>query len=373
MTDAINAALAASGIPGAVAMVGDSKGVRRSEAYGTAAADTIFQLASMTKAVVSVAAMQLVERGLLTLDAPLAGLLPQLGNRQVITGFDDAGAPILRPATKPITLRQLLTHTSGFGYDFANPELLRAHGPAGPPAPGTLASLDALLLFEPGESWNYGISTDWVGLAVEAASGQRLDAFLAENIFTPLGMTDTGFPLDEAVMARLAPMHARGPDGTLVPFPISVGGGKDAEFLAGGAGLSGTAADYLRFLRMLLNGGSLDGATVLAPETVAEMSRNQIGQLRAGQMDTAMPALSLAIDWFPDMTPGWGLGFLINPETGPNGRSAGSLGWAGIANTYFWVDPARDVAAVLLMQHLPFGDPGAMAVLAVFERSVYAA
>ena len=375
MFTALRDTLAAHGIPGAVAMVGNRQGVHDSIAIGergngsAMTIDTVFQLASMTKAIVSVAAMQLVEQGQLHLDAPIADMLPGLADRHVITGFGDDGGVQTRPAARPITLRHLLTHTSGLGYDFVHADMARAR--AAPPVPGTLASLQTPLLFDPGDGWAYGISTDWVGLAVEAAGGQRLDAYIAAHITGPLGMADTHFDLGKADKARLVATMARGADGNLAPFPINIGGGA-GEFISGGGGILGTAGDYLRFLRMLLNGGSLDGVTILRPETVAEMGRNQIGPLRAGVMATTMPALSAPVEWFPEMTAGWGLGFLINPETGADGRAAGSLAWAGLCNTYFWIDPASDVAAVLLMQLLPFADPGALAALSAFERAVYA-
>ncbi len=374
ITSALTTTLAAHGIPGAVAMVGDRNGISERIAIGhrgdgqPMTLDTVFQLASMTKAIVSVAAMQLVERGLLDLDAPIGGLLPGLADARVITGFGDDGSVHTRPAARPITLRHLLTHTSGLGYDFVHADMARARGE--PPVPGTMASLHTPLLFDPGDGWAYGISTDWVGLAVEAASGERLDAYVAGHITGPLGMTDTHFGLEKADKARLVSNMGRGEDGSLVPFPINIGGGA-GEFISGGGGIIGTAGDYMRFVRMLLNGGSLDGVTLLQPATVAEMARNQIGPLRAGVMETTMPALSARVEWFPEMLAGWGLGFLINPQAGADGRAAGSLAWAGICNTYFWIDPASDVTAVLLMQLLPFADPGALAVLSAFERAVY--
>jgi CubicO group peptidase (beta-lactamase class C family) len=376
MIEVLTRALDAAGIPGAVAFTGGRHGVTEAIAIGSRgpagpalALDDVFQLASMTKALTSVAALQLVERGLLSLDAPLADLLPMLGRREVIAGFEATGAPVLRPVARPITLRHLLSHTAGFGYDFVQEAMGRAWGDAAPAAPNSLASLDRPLLFDPGDCWAYGISTDWAGRAVEAASGQRLDAYIAENITGPLGMVDSGF--EPPAADRLVPLHTRGADGGLAPLPIIIGGGVRGEFIAGGAGMFGTGADYLRFLRMLLNDGSLHGTVILQPETVAEMTRNQIGALRAGAMTTTMPAMSAPVDWFPDMLPGWGLGFLINPQPGPDGRAAGSQAWAGICNTFFWFDPASDVAAVLLMQLLPFADPGALAVLGAFERAVY--
>ena len=376
IADTLGAALAAAGIPGAVAMVGNRAGVTETIVIGSdgtgapLAADSVFQLASMTKAIVSVAAMQLVEAGKLSLDAPIGALLPDLGDPRVITGFGADDSVQTRTAARPITLRHLLTHTSGLGYDFVHADMARARGPKGPPAAGTMASLRAPLMFDPGDNWAYGISTDWVGLAVEAASGQRLDAYVAAHITGPLGMTETVFALTESLKARLVTNSARTDNG-VVPYPINIGGGA-GEYLSGGGGMSGTAADYMRFVRMLLNGGSLDGVRVLESETVAKMSRNQIGPLRAGVMETTMPALSARVEWFPEMTAGWGLGFLINPEQGPDGRAAGSLAWAGICNTFYWFDPASDVAAVLLMQLLPFADTGALAALSAFERGVYA-
>ncbi|KPF76389.1 hypothetical protein IP88_06595 [alpha proteobacterium AAP81b] len=373
----LGAAIAANDIPGAVAFVGNRAGTLAEVAVGTKGpggppltTDTLFQIASMTKAVTSVAAMQLVEQGRLALDSDIGALLPALADPQVLTGFDESGAAVLRPAAGPITLRQLLTHTSGLGYEFMSAELTQWRQ-ANPAVPGSLKSIEAPLLADPGTAWTYGTSTDWVGQAVEAVSGMTLGDWMAANIFAPLGMTETSFAFDDAIKARVAPLHARMPDGNLVAFPLHMGGGEAAEFHAGGAGLTGSSADYLRFLRMLLNGGELDGVRVLKAETVAEMTRNQIGDIPAGILKTNLPGFSSDFDFFPGMRCGWGLGFLINPEPGPDGRAAGSQAWDGIANTYFWFDPASDVAAVLMMQHMPFGEPPALAVVSAFERAVY--
>jgi methyl acetate hydrolase len=375
----LDRAIESGTIAGATAFIGNRAGTISSHAAGVAnpitgapmKVDTIFQIASMTKAITSVAAMQLVEQGRLSLDAPLETLLPELANPQVITGFDDAGNATLRPAARPITLRHLLTHTSGFGYAFMSADMLRAFGPAGLPEPGTIASITSPLLFDPGERWEYGISTDWAGRAVEAASGQSLGNYMAEAILTPLGMSDTGFTLSDAQMARRVTLLSRGEDGALTPFPAEMNGGPNVEFDSGGGGLMSSGPDYLRFVRMILNGGTLDGVTILKPETIAEMSRNQIGPLRAGKMESINPMFSHPYDGFPAMHTGWGLSFLINPETGPNGRAPGSLAWAGIANSYYWIDPASDITGVLMMQFLPFGDPDALALYAAFERAVY--
>jgi methyl acetate hydrolase len=373
---AISAGLERARLPGAVALAGDRDGVLYAAAFGARGVvdatpmslDTPFWLASMTKAVTSVAAMQLVEQGRLALDAPIGGLLPDLAQPRVLTGFDEAGAAITRPATRPITLRHLLTHTAGFGYDFMNRDMLRSRGP-GAPDPGSRASLNAALLFDPGERWEYGISTDWVGLAVEAASGQDLSAYFAEHIFAPLGMAHTGFYLEETGVAS---MHTRLPEGGVTQIPslaalLNVGG-----YYSGGGGLSGTGGDYMRFLRMILNAGALDGVRVLETTTVDMMAQNQIADLRAGALGSVMPHMTLPFDMFPDMKTGWGLGFLINPERAPGRRAAGSLAWAGLANTHYWIDPVSDRAGLLLTQTFPFGDAGVMDLFRDFETAVYA-
>ena len=371
---ALEKAFAESGLPGAVALIVDREGVRFVEAFGHADAttgaemevDTIFQIASMTKAIVSAGAMQLVESGKLDLDAPISDLLPQLANPQVLTGFSDSGEPQLRPASRPITLRHLLTHTAGLGYFFIRPEVLRYFAATGMPAPGSLASIQMPLLFDPGENWEYSVATDWVGLAVEAASGKRLGQYLQSNLLDPLGMSSTAF-LD-ALPDDAAKVHARTPEGDLAIQPMFLGGG---EFDAGGGGLSSTAHDYGRFVRMMLRGGELDGHRVLAEATVAEMARNQVAPLRAGFMGSAMPDLAQPYDTFPDQHTGWGLGFLINPEQGPNGRAPGSLAWAGIFNSYYWIDPANGVGGVMMSQLAPFGDAGALGFFGALERTAY--
>ena len=371
----LDQALAEQPVAGAVAMLADSGMVLASAASGLAdpasgkpmALDGIFQIASMTKAITSVAAMQLVERGLLSLDEPIDPVLPELAHPAVLAGFDPDGKAILEPAEKAITLRHLLTHTSGLGYAFTSGDMAKAQGKV---SPGSIASITAPLMFEPGTDWLYGVSTDWVGRAVEAASGQTLGDYMAEHIFTPLAMHDTGFAVAPDKIERRVPLLSRQAEG-LVPFPIEIGGGDAAEFQSGGGGLYSTAADYMRFMRMILNRGSLDGARIISADTVATMSKNQIGAMKAGYMDSVVPLLSGTFDAFPDMHCGWGLGFLINPETGPDGRAAGSLAWAGLSNCYYWIDPASDIAGLVLMQFLPFADKAALRVLAAVESAAY--
>ncbi|RAI58784.1 serine hydrolase domain-containing protein [Roseicella frigidaeris] len=366
-------------VPGVVALAADRDGPIYEGAFGRrsldAAApmtpDTVFWIASMTKAVTSVAAMQLVEEGRLALDAPLGPLLPGLAAPQVLEGFAADGTPRLRPAQRPITLRHLLTHTAGFAYNTWNADIGRYMQATGLPAPrsGKLASLAAPLVREPGERWEYSIATDWVGRAVEAASGERLERYVFARILEPLGMADSGFVPGPAQRARRAGMHQRGADGRLAPIDFALP--EAPEFFGGGGGLLSTGPDYLRFLRMLLGGGRLDGARVLRPETVAEMGRNQIGGLAFQPLRSVLPAISGDCDPFPGTPCRWGLGFLINEADIPGRRTAGSLAWAGLGNTWFWIDPRRGIAGLLLTQILPFADPAVLDLFAGFETAVY--
>jgi methyl acetate hydrolase len=378
---ALSQAAEAKDVAGVVAMAATDKGELYQGAFGKRdlakaqemTLDTVFWIASMTKPITSVAAMQLVEQGKLSLDEPLGKLVPDLASPRVLEGFETAGAPRLRPARRPITLRHLLTHTAGFTYDIWNAETGRYVQYAGLPSIVTCKN-DALrtpLAFDPGDRWEYGINIDWIGKAVEAASGKSLDVYFREHIFAPLGMNDTGFVLTPSQRSRLAGMHQRKPDGSLEPVPFEVP--QNPEFFMGGGGLYGTGRDYLRFLQMLLRGGRLNGARVLREETVKLMGTNQIGELTAGVMKTAMPELSNDVDFFPGITLKWGFGFLINTQKLPTGRSAGSLAWAGLGNTYFWLDPVKRVAGVFLTQTLPFADARAVKLLGQFESGVYSA
>ena len=368
-------------VPGVVAMAATREGPVYQGAFGKRAlpsgsamtADTVFWIASMTKAITSTAAMQFVERGKLALDRPIRDVLPELAAPKVLEGFDAAGEPKLRPAQRPITLRHLLTHTAGFAYDIWSPDLIRYQEKLG--IPGVISCLNAALttplLFEPGEKWNYGINIDWVGKAVERVSGQNLEVYFRDNIFSPLGMQDTGFKLDAPRRARLSGMHARQPDGSLQEMPFELP--QEPELHMGGGGLYGTAGDYLKFQQVFLHEGRFNGAQVLKPETVRSMAQNHIGDLNVRLLETAMPPYSNDAEFFPGMIKKWGLGFMINTASVPGRRGAGSLAWAGLGNTYFWIDPDEGVAGVILTQLIPFADPKALALLEQFETAVYAA
>jgi len=366
-------------IPGVVAVAANDKEITYQGAFGNRdlgkpdamTVDSVFWIASMTKAITATAAMQLVEQGKLKLDEAIGKLLPALAAPQVRDGFDAEGAPRLRAAKGPITLRQLLTHTAGFCYDLWNAEMGRYMQHAG--IPGIFScenkALTTPLANDPGKRWEYGINIDFVGKAVEAASSKRLDAYLKDHIFTPLGMVDTGFKLGASQRERLVSMHARGEDGSLAVFPFELT--QEPEFHMGGGGLYSTAPDYIRFIRMLLNNGSLDGNRVLKPETVAMMAQNQIGALNVTKLSTTMPPFSNDVDLYPEQDKKWGLSFLINTKRTAEGRSPGSLAWAGLPNTYFWLDHARKIGGVILMQLLPFADQKALELFAAFERGVY--
>jgi len=369
-------------VPGVVALAADASGQIYEGAFGVRSLDggaamtldTVFRIFSMTKAVTCVAAMQLVEEGRLALDAPVPEIgEPAVNAPQVLDGFDAAGRPILRPAKRPITLKHLLTHTAGFTYEFWNRDTARYVASAEQPSvlAGSLAAYRRPLMFDPGERWEYGINTDWVGRLVEEASGQTLDAYFAEHITGPLGMTDTGFAISAEQRGRQASVHQRHPGGALEPQPFEQP--IEREFLAGGGGLYCTAGDYLTFLQALLHGGMFKGTRILKPETVALMGENHIGGLNAGVLRTNNPPLTNDVDLFPGQTVRWGLGYMLTPEPGPNGRSAGSVTWAGIFNTYYWLDPVRHVAGVIMTQILPFADLPTLGVYGAFERGVYAA
>ncbi len=374
---ALSRATASQTVPGVVAMAATAGGKVYEGAFGVRSLsggpamslDTMFRIASMTKAITSVAAMQLVERGKLTLDRPVPAIDPALTSPQVLTGFDAAGNPQLRPAKRPITLKHLLTHTAGFCYEQWNPDLERCVAALGMPqmSSGKLAALRMPLMFDPGERWEYGINIDWVGRLVEEVSGQKLDAYLRDQVTSPLGMKDTGFAASPEQRARQATVHQREPNGTLTsqPFEAPI----EREFLAGGGGLYSTAGDYLAFLQALLQGGK----GVLKPETVALMGENHIGGLQAGILKTNNPPLTNDVDFFPGQQARWGLGYMLTPEPGPNGRSAGSVTWAGIFNTYYWLDRVKSVAGLIMTQVLPFADHAVLEAFGAFERNLYAA
>ncbi len=382
-TTAIDAALRqgveAGDVPGVVAMAANDRGIiyegvfgKRNLAGGPAMTrDTVFRIASMTKAVTSVAAMQLVEQGKLTLDDPVPNIAECLSKPQVLDGFQADGTPILRPAKGPITLKHLLTHTAGFTYEVWDANTQRYVKTTGMPSTpsGKVAALRMPLAFDPGTKWEYGVNVDWAGLIVEAISGKDLNTYFHDHIFQPLGMTDSSFVASDGMRARQVNFHQRQPDGSLAPQPLETQFAP--EFWAGGGGLYSTAPDYISFTQALLHGGTFRRARILKPETVALMNRNHIGTIEAGVLKTTTPARSADVDFFPGQSLKWGLAYMINMQAGPNGRSPGTVTWAGIFNTYYWIDPAKRITGVFMTQTLPFAEPRSVKVYGAFENALY--
>jgi CubicO group peptidase (beta-lactamase class C family) len=365
-------------IPSAVAMAATADKITYTGAFGkrdqaatkALTPDAIFAIASMTKAVTTAAAMQLVEKGKLSLDDPASKILPDLGKVEVLYGWD-AGKPVLKPATKPVTLRNLMTHTSGFCYAIWDKDMYEYQSKVGGPGIGVVAPLTPLM-FEPGTRWQYGVGVDWTGKLVEAVSGLSLEDYFQKNLLGPLGMKDTSFILQPEKFDRLVANHQRQPDGSLKENPRTQPAPPKAY--NGGGGLYSTAADYVRFMQMILNQGvGPGGQRLLEAKTVSMMASNQTGSLQAGKMGSFQPNVSSDVDFHKGESDRYTFGFLLNQKAYPGGRSAGSLAWAGIDNTYYWIDPAKKVCGVLMMQFLPFADKEAVSVLGEFERAVYAA
>jgi CubicO group peptidase (beta-lactamase class C family) len=314
--------------------------------------------------------VQQVERGKLDLDAPAAKVVPAIAELQVLTGFDAAGRPQLRAPKRPITLRHLLTHSSGLSYEIWNPDMQKVQAALGIPSVTECKNkaLTLPMVADPGERWEYGIGIDWAGKMVEAVTGKNLGAAMTETLLGPLGMKDTAFRIRPDMRQRLAGTHLRGPDGKLAPFPFEIP--QEPEFEMGGGGLYGTVGDYLRFVRMILNGGQLDGERVLKPETVASLGLNHMGNCRVSNLVAAIPLTNDA-EFFPGVQKSWSLAFQINHEPTFTGRPAGGLMWAGLANSFYWIDPATGVGGVYLTQIFPFADVGSVPAYYAFETAVY--
>lgn len=370
--DAMRRAIERKDVAGVVVMAADRKQILYQGAFGVAdpvearplALDALFRIASMTKAITSTAAMQLVEQGRFAVDDPVEKYLPEFAKLSVFESFDaGTGAYRVRPATKSVTIRHLFTHTSGLGYGFTNPIVrdfkprVGEEYPVGP------------LVFEPGERWLYSTSTDWLGRLVEKVSGLPLEDYFRQRIFAPLAMSDTFYAVPADKRSRLVTVGRRQADGTFAREAVQP---PTSGFTPiGGGGLSSTAGDYIRFTRAMLNGGELDGGRILSAGSVALMGRNAIGEIGVPALKTAMPERSDDFSFVADGRDKWGLGFLITADAIPGKRSAGSLSWGGINNTYFWVDQARGLTGVILMQFLPFADRKALALYDTFERGVY--
>jgi CubicO group peptidase (beta-lactamase class C family) len=361
----LKAAVEQRRVPHAAAMVATKDVVVYEGAEGVPG-DAIYSIASMTKPVTAVAVMQLVEAGKVKLDEPAATYVPDLATVMVL----DAGK--MRPPKSAPTVRQLLSHTAGFGYEFLNAELFDLVGEKQVPsmAAGGDGFLRAPLLFDPGVRWEYGINFDWLGRLVERVSGQSLEAYFRDHIFGPLRMMDTSFHVPPDKEARVAKSFQRAKDGSLAEAPRMLP--KPGMPAFGGGGLYSTAHDYLTFARAIMNGGQAGLVRILTPESVAMMGQNQIGALRLRPFRSLVPALATDNVSLHGDGDTFGFGVALNSQPSSTGRGVNTMSWVGINNTFFWVDRERQIAAVLLTQMLPGLDPGPAKLLEDFDRAVYA-
>lgn len=374
--DAVNSD---SGVSGIVAMATDrtqtfyegAVGKRQLGQSAEMTTDTVFAIFSTTKAITGTSVLQLVEEGRLDLDAPAKNYIPEIGRLQVIEGFDESGEPRLRAPKREITTRMLLTHTAGFGYDFFNKIYARLAQERGQPSiiEASRASLTTPLLFDPGDRWEYGSNLDWCGQIIEAITGDRLGDVFQARIFEPLGMRETAFSLTQEMRKRVAGMHARQADGTLAAMPFELP--QEPEIHMGGHGLYSTVGDYMRFIRMWLNDGQGENGRVLKAETVRMAEQNHLRGQSVTMMPGVIPQLSNDAEFFPGQQKSWGLTFMINDEEAPTGRPAGSLGWAGLANLFYWIDRRNGVGGFWATQILPFGDPASFGGYLAFETALY--
>ncbi|WP_316233717.1 serine hydrolase domain-containing protein [Bradyrhizobium sp. SZCCHNPS2010] len=367
------------GVPGVVAMVTDryrniyegAAGKRRLDQPADMTTDSIFAIFSTTKAITGTAVLQLVEEGRLDLDAPAKRYAPEIGKLQVIDGFDAEGEPILRAPKRDITPRMLMTHTAGLSYDFINHTYNRLAQEKGQPSviTATKACLMTPLLFDPGERWDYGTNLDWCGQIVEAITGKRLGEIFKTRIFEPLGIAEMTFELTDEMRQRLAGVHARNADGSLTPMDFELPANPEVQM--GGHGLYGTIGDYMRFIRMWLNDGAGEHGRVLKAETVRMAEQNHLGDKKVTPITGVIPSLCNDAEFFPGQSKSWALSFMINDEQAPTGRPAGSLGWAGLANLFYWIDRQNGFGGFWATQILPFGDPTSFMGYINFETAFY--
>ncbi len=362
----LDGAVAKGAVHGIAALVVDRNGALFHHAAGEANERTLFRNASMTKAVATTGALQLVEQGRLDLDATVASILPEFGRLQLLEGFD-GDSPRLRAPASQATVRQLMTHTAGLGYFFTNDKLHRYLALSGEPSPlsGEKRSLSVPMVNDPGTAWEYGVNTDWLGLVVEKISGRSLGSYLQQHVYGPLGMTDSSFAPNAEQRARLLRVMQRQPDGKLAPslhdLPAT------SEWDAAGHGSYGTIQDYGRFVTAWLN----DGAGVLRPATAQMALQNHIGSIQLPElMKSAVPELSNDVPSLP-VPQAWGLGFHLTLADLPGMRSHGTGDWAGVFNSYYWIDRSKGIGGVLMTQVLPFFDMPVVETLIGFETAVY--
>ena len=378
MTSCIDEAVSEGVVPGAVTAVISPhstlslhcSGLRSTVNSQRMTADTIFQIASMTKPITAMACMQAVERGLLELDQPAKEIIPWLGEVKVLDGFQNS-QPIFTEPLKPVTLRNLLTHTSGFTYDIWNTGTSRWKEYSQTPATGSgkLASLHQPLAFEPGSKWEYGIGIDWAGQLLETVAKKSLGQWMRDEIFIPLEMNDTSYVCTSDMEERKAHTHILKDEvwSALVPTKPK----SKPEFESGGGGLFSTVTDYAKFLQVILNDGCSNGVRFVSAQTLTRMVSNQMGSLQVSPTVSLNHNVSADFEFMPGVPKSWGLSFQINEEAVAGGRHGGSLSWAGLCNTHFWIDKESGIAALLMTQTLPFMIERVANLLEEFEKAVY--
>ena len=371
----LQATMQANNVPFASFGVTDAHATRMHThigSVGDAALDDthIFRIASMTKPIVTLAALQVVARGDLRLDQPMKEILPKLGEVQVVSRKGDK--LVFAPLARDITLHHLLTHTSGFAYDFHAEMIaeLVAQEKLARLASDNDAFLAAPLIFQPGENWEYGINIDWVGKIVEKVSGVDLNEYVKANILRPLGMEHTSFSINDLNTDALVPLSLRDDDGNLSDVSELMPNVTDGPYLGGG-GLYSNVGDYMKFMRMMLRNGQGPKEEILPVGMVRDMFVNQIGDMQVGYMPSQNQMLAKSHGWFEGTSMKWGYGFMVNETEVAGRRSAGAGAWSGLYNTFFSIDPARDTACVVMMQLLPVYNEAALAVFDTFERAVY--
>ena len=333
--------------------------------------DSVFAIFSTTKAITTTVALQQYEKGLLDLDAPAKEYIPEIGQLQVLHGFDPQGKPILQAPKIDVTTRMLLLHTAGMGYDFFNPEYQKLTSEHGYPSviTSSKASLKTPLLFEPGTQWEYGSNIDWAGLVTEKIGGKRLGQLMQEQIFNPLEMNDTAFTLTSSMLERRASMHHRQADGSLIAdsdFILP----QEPEVHMGGHGLYSTVSDYLKFIRLWLNRGEVNGQRLLQESTLELALNNGLADIAMKNLPGSIPTLSNDVNIYPEAEKGWTLGFMVNEQVTDSGRPAGTIGWCGLANLYYWIDIKNNIGGYWATQTLPFVDPTAYNGFLAFEKAV---
>lgn len=359
-------------VPGVVAIVASKNQILYMNSFGLRdvaenlrmETDSIFRIASMTKPVTSAAIMLLVEQGKVRLDDPVSKYLPEFKDREVIASFTAAdGSFTTRRASGEVLIRHLLSHTSGLAYSFSNPTVGSLQQRTGKQAE------DLPLLYDPGTRWTYSGSTKVLGRVVERVSGTSLDRFIDDNFLKPLSMMDTFYAVPATKRDRVVTTHTRNNEKlTETPNPANI-----SSAVAGDGGLSSTAGDYIKFLQMFLNDGKVQGKTILSKSSIQAMTRNQIGDVVVNTQPAASPNLTRPFPVPPAAgRDKFGFGFEITTSNSENTnlRSPGSYTWAGIYNTHFWVDPKREIAAVLMIQVLPFYDDSIMKLYQDFEETI---